>query len=227
MPFFLLWLGFISYAALLAPPDDPNTLMLIRQLATGQWQGINPLIVALFNIMGIWPLVYASVLLADGRGQRVPAWPFVTASFGVGAFALLPYLGLRRSNPTFVGEKGSLLALLDSRWTGRAIALGGLALLVYGVTAGDWSDFIAQWRTSKFIHVMSLDFCALALLFPAVLADDMTRRGMKADWRFWGVAVLPYLGAIAYLALRPRIQPNAAPDRPQDDTADLKANSIS
>jgi hypothetical protein len=41
--FGLLWLGFITYAFVFAPPDQPDTFKLIKNLSTGQWQGINPL----------------------------------------------------------------------------------------------------------------------------------------------------------------------------------------
>ncbi|WP_353735256.1 hypothetical protein [Okeania sp. SIO2C2] len=57
----LLWIGFSTYAFLLAPPDQPDTLELIQKLSTGQWENINPLIVSLFNIMGIWPLIYRKI----------------------------------------------------------------------------------------------------------------------------------------------------------------------
>ena len=53
------------------------------------------MVVVLFNLMGLWPVVYASLALSDGRDQAVSAWPFVVGSFGLGAFALMPYLALR------------------------------------------------------------------------------------------------------------------------------------
>lgn len=207
--FFGLWLGFIIYAFGFAPPDQANTIDLIKNLSTGQWQGINPLIVALFNIMGLWPMIYACVLCADGRGQSVRAWPFAAASFGVGAFALLPYLGLRHPNPTFTGEKSKLISLLDARWTGRAIALGVLILLGYGILNGNWADFVQQWQTSRFIHVMSLDFCLLGLLFPTLLGDDMARRGWGGSVWFWAFALIPLLGAVTYLSVRPSLPDSA------------------
>lgn len=213
--FLALWLTLAIYAFGFAPPNQPDTVELIKNLSTGQWAGINPLIVALFNIMGVWPMIYACVLFADGRGQSVRAWPFVAGSFGVGAFALLPYLALRRSNPNFVGKKGKLIALLDSRWTGGALALGAIALLLYGLSSGNWGDFVQQWQTSRFIHVMSLDFCLLCLLFPALLGDDMARRGWGGSSRFWLFALVPLLGAIAYLSVRP---PLPAQDESQGDT---------
>jgi hypothetical protein len=209
--FWLLWAGFSAYAFLLAPPNQPDTFALIKDLSTGQWDGINPLVIALFNIMGVLPMLYACLVFIDGRGQKAPAWLFASASFGVGAFALLPYLALRKPNPTFVGEKNALLKLLDSRWTALALTVGAIALLTYGLTAGDWSNFIQQWQSDRFIHVMSLDFCMLCLLFPALIGDDMARRGLQDKRIFWAVALVPLLGAIAYLTLRPPLE--SAPER--------------
>jgi len=204
--FGLLWVGFVAYAFLLAPPNQPDTVRLIQDLATGQWQGINPVVVALFNIMGVMPMMYSALLFFDGRVQKVPAWIFASAAFAVGAFALLPYLALRQPNGTFTGEKNWFLNVLDSRWTGGLLAVGAIGLLVYGITAGDWSDFGQQWHSDRFIHVMSLDFCLLCLLFPALLRDDMARRGLQDDRLFWAVSLLPLLGAVAYLTLRPPIK---------------------
>lgn len=201
--FWLLWVGVVSYAFLLAPPDRPDTFELIKNLSTGKWEGINPLVVALFNIMGVWPLIYSCVLFVDGREQKVPAWPFAAGSMGVGAFALLPYLALREPSQEFTGPKNLFLKILDSRWTGVLIALGAIALVAYGMLGGNWGDFVQQWQTSRFIHVMSLDFCLLCLLFPTLLGDDMARRGLDNSIIFWAVALIPLFGPLAYLCLRP------------------------
>lgn len=197
-----IWLSFILYAFIFAPPDQPETLTLIQNLSTGNWTGINPLIIALFNIMGIWPLIYSCVLFMDGQGQKIPAWPFATLSFGVGAFAILPYLALRQPNPQFVGKKSGLIKVLDSRITGLLLTLGAIALVSYGLSQGNWGDLIQQWQTSRFIHVMSLDFCLLSFLFPALLGDDMARRGMKNPAIFWGVSLVPLFGPLFYLITR-------------------------
>lgn len=204
--FWLVWLAFVTYAFLLAPPDRPDTFELIKHLATGQIAGINPLIVALFNIMGVIPVIYSCLLFIDGRMQKIPAWLFASASFAVGAFAIVPYLALREPNGSFVGKKTWLLKILDSRWLGLVLAIATLGLLFYGISQGDWTDFGQQWRSSRFIHVMSLDFCLLSVLFPVLVRDDMARRGLTDDRLFWAVALLPLLGAIGYLVLRPPLQ---------------------
>jgi hypothetical protein len=200
--FGVLWLGFTFYAFVLAPPNQPDTFELIKDLSTGQWQGINPLVITLFNLMGIWPMIYSAVLFIDGRGQKLPAWLFAGASFGVGAFALLPYLTLRNANPQFPGTKNTLIKLLDSRITGILLTAGTTILVAYGLLQGDWSNFIQQWQSDRFIHVMSLDFCLLCLLFPALLGDDMARRGWQTGL-FWLFALIPLFGPLIYLCLRP------------------------
>lgn len=202
----VLWIGFVIYAFGFSPPQQPDTFALIQNLSTGNWQGINPLVIALFNIMGVLPLLYSCFLYSDGRMQKIPAWLFGTASFGVGAFALLPYLALREANPTFTGAKTLWLKIWDSRITGGILALGAIALLLYGFTQGDWRDFVAQWQTSRFIHVMSLDFCCLCLLFPTLLSDDMARRGLTDRRLFWLVSLIPLFGTLAYVVWRPPLQ---------------------
>lgn len=200
--FGLIWLSLIVYAFFLAPPNQPNTTELIINLSTGHWEGINPLVIALFNIMGVWPLIYCGVLFVDGQGQKLPAWLFVTFSFGVGAFAILPYLALREPNPNFSGEKTGLIKVFESRITGIFLLLGAIALVTYGISQGNWTDFIYQWQTSRFIHVMSLDFCLLCLLFPTLLSDDMARRGIQNQTLFWIVSLIPLFGAVLYLIIR-------------------------
>jgi hypothetical protein len=217
--FWLLWLGFVAYAFVLAPPNQPDTLELIKNLSIGQWEGINPLIVSLFNIMGVWPIIYSCLLFIDGRAQKIPAWPFGSASFGVGAFALLPYLALREPSTEFPGKKNGFLKLLDSRLTGVALTIGATILVVYGLRNGDWGNFVQQWQTSRFIHVMSLDFCLLCLLFPALLGDDMARRGLKNPQLFWLTALIPLFGPLLYLCLRPPLPEAGAEVLPSQQPA--------
>ncbi|NEQ51045.1 MAG: DUF2834 domain-containing protein [Leptolyngbya sp. SIO3F4] len=205
----LLWLGFVAYAMLLSPPSTPDTLEVIGQLSTGQWAALNPFVVVLFNLMGLWPIVYASLALTDGSEQSIPAWPFVVGSFGFGAFALMPYLALRKTTqglPLRLADT-ALLKVLNHRLLGVGVAIATLLLIAYGLIQGHgsetWQDFVQQFSTSQFIHVMSLDFCMLTLLTPSLLWDDIARRNAATAWR--AVSLLPLLGPALYLALRPTV----------------------
>jgi hypothetical protein len=208
--FWLLWLGFVSYAFLLAPPDRPDTFQLIIDLSTGKWTGINPLIIALFNLMGILPLIYAALILIDGKNQQIPAGLFSALSFGVGAFAILPYLALREPNSRLIGDRNGMIKLLDSRWFGIILSIGTIGLLAYGIGRGDWADFIQQWRTSRFIHVMSLDFCLLSLLLPVLIGDDIPRRRFTNPRAIQLLSFIPLFGGLLYLCIRPSLTDSTA-----------------
>lgn len=198
-----LWLGFVTYAVMLSPSSTPDTFDTIWQLSTGQWAELNPVIVVLFNLMGLWPMVYASLALPDGREQRFPAWPFVVGSFGLGAFALMPYLALRKPTKDIPNHSNDTIA--THRLVGAGVTITTLALLVYGLSRGSWYEnwqiFISEFSTSQFIHVMSLDFCMLTLLTPSLLWDDVARRHLAPGWRL--VSLVPLLGPALYLLLRP------------------------
>jgi hypothetical protein len=204
--FGLLWLGFVAYAFGWAPPDQPDTLTLIQNLATGKWQGINLWVVTLFNLMGIWPMVFTSLMLVDGSTRKLPAWPFALGSFAVGAFAVLPYLALRQPQPVQSAAqppRGWGLKLITSRWLALLLLLGTLVLLGIGVQGGNWPDFWQQWQTRRFIHVMSLDFCLLSLLCPVLVKGDLGHRGLSSH-AWVAIACIPLLGPLVYLCLRPQ-----------------------
>lgn len=204
-----IWLAFSVYAFVFAPPNQPDTFDLIVNLSTGNIQGINPLIVSLFNLMGVLPAIYACFILVDGKGQKLPAWIFVTVSFGVGAFALLPYLALRKTNQTWNGTKSWLIKIVESPITGMILTLATLTLVFFGINNGDWSDFVRQWQSDRFIHVMSLDFCLLCLLFPVIVKDDLPKRGIKNPAILAIISFVPLLGTLVYLCFRPNLLPNS------------------
>lgn len=142
----------------------------------------------------------------------------MSLSFGIGAFALLPYLALREPNvePNNAAtelskgpSKSKLLSLIDSPWTGRAIALASIVLLTYGLASGDWADFAQQWQTSQFIHVMSLDFCMLCAVVSPLVKSDMAKRGIDNPALFWAAALIPLLGVVFYLSVRSPLQTEA------------------
>lgn len=211
-----LWLGFVSYAiASSFYKSQEGDFDLIVDLSTGQWQEINPIIIAMFYIMGIFPVVYAAFILFDyplgtlrDRNQNISPYPFCAVSFGVGAFALLPYLALRQPDTSWDGQKNWILKILDSRLMAIISSISLVTLLIWGLTGGNWSDFVSQWQTSQFIHVMTLDFCLLCILFPTILGDDIERRGVEGWLK--SVALFPLFGALLYWCFRPQLPETVA-----------------
>ncbi|MBD1898762.1 DUF2834 domain-containing protein [Trichocoleus sp. DQ-A3] len=211
----LLWAGFISYVLLLAPPITPDTLRLIKNILTGQWTQVNPIILSIFSLIGIWILIYSCLLFVDGRMQKIRFWPFALGSAGTGVISLIPYLALREPNQEFSGQKDTLLKVFDSRWTGIILNFSTLFLLAFGLLAGDWAGFIQQFQSDRFVNGMSLAFCLFCLLFPSVLGDDMVRRGFNIPPVFWAVSLVPLLGPLAYLCIRPPLPDSGAEPAPE------------
>ena len=200
-----VWVGFIAYVLLLAPPLHlPETIPLLINILTFQWGEVNAIILSIFALVGVWLLIYSCLLFIDGRMQKIPFWVFALASVGSGVIGLIPYLALREPNQEFTGKRDKFLNLLDSRSTGIILTVFTIFVLVYGVFAGNWTDYIQQFLGDRFINGMNLAFCLFCLLFPTVLGDDMARRGWLRDSQlFWVIALIPLFGPLLYLCLRP------------------------
>ena len=113
----LIWIGFVFYTLWLAPLDQPETGAIVLKLLTLQWSELHPYLVAIFWLMGIWPMIYACLMFADGRTQRFAVCPYFLGSNFTGVICLLPYLIFRRSNQELPGLKDFWLKTLDSpRW---------------------------------------------------------------------------------------------------------------
>ncbi|MFH7024302.1 MAG: hypothetical protein ACHBN1_02595 [Heteroscytonema crispum UTEX LB 1556] len=199
----LIWAGFIAYILFLSPPLHlEETLKLLKNILTFNWTDINPIILSLFSLVGIWLLIYSGILFIDGRMQWIPFWPFALASIASGVIGLLPYLALREPNQEFSGQKDAFLKLLDSRFFGIGLSISTIVLLVYAFS-GNWADFVQQFLGDRFIHGMSLAFCLFCLLFPTVLGDDMAHRNLNNPQLFWLAALIGLIGPLVYLCLRP------------------------
>jgi hypothetical protein len=201
----LLWFGFVAYIGWFAPPIQSDTFQPLQTLLSGQLPIVNPVHVSLFSMVGIWLLIYSCLIFADGRMQRVRAWIFILLSVGSGVLGLIPYLALRDPNSDFSGEKDGWLRFCDARSTGILLSISTIVLFLFAILLGDWSAYVHEWQTNKFIHGMSLAFCLFAFLFPALLGDDMKRRGLSDARLFWAVALVPIVGPLVYLCLRPSL----------------------
>lgn len=212
--FGLMWLALVAHSVIFtvekvnsSPPGFfQQDLDLIINMSILEWDGINPIIIAIFFIMAILPWVYGAFILFDSQEQAFSPYPFFIASFGLGAYALVPYFALRQPDTTWQKKKGLLLKVLDSRLMAMVSLLSVLALVIWGAINGDWSDFVNQWQNSQFVHLMSTDFCILSLLLSiAILKDDMKRRQIGDSKLFWLAVLIPLFGILIYWCVRPQL----------------------
>ena len=164
----------------------------------------DPLVFAVFNMLGIWPLIMVAVLASDTQG-RLKAWPFSFSSMVLGNSALYIYLFLRKVQKPFVGPKTAIVRFAESRTLALGLLVLTLALIFYGLTEGSFSAFVETWQVNSFVNAMTIDFILFPVAFAAVLADDMRRRNMSTNALFWFYALVPGLGAVIYLAVRPSL----------------------
>ena len=214
----LLWSGLIAYIALLAPGKSEaaqalDSELLAKLVANPFDESCPAFFTVLFNWMGVWPAVYASLVLPGADDQRpVPALPFLAASVAFGMFALSPYLALReyrgevRRAPTSLGGKW-----FESKANALLLLAGAAGLAVWGAASGDATanarDFADLFETQLFVHATTLDFCALSLLSVGLVREDVQRRGCDAAYGL--LALLPLFGPLAWLVLRPELETEA------------------
>lgn len=207
----VVWLSFVGYTLWLNPLGQPDTWAVGWRLLTWQLGEVNSYLVAIFWLMGVWPMIYACMMFADGRMQSFPAWPFFIGANFLGQLWLMPYFLFRQPRPTFSGELDEWLAWLDRRSTGAGLLAIAIALVTYALTTGDWANFVDQFQQRAFVHLITLDWLLMGLVFPfcGLLSDDMARRGVYNDAVFWATVLVPLWGPLLYLCWRPPLLSDA------------------
>ncbi|GBF96446.1 hypothetical protein Rsub_09245 [Raphidocelis subcapitata] len=242
-----LWAGLMGYVFFLAPNQTPTIDAFIVQKLVGLKQEdpyqVNTVFAALFNAMGIYPLIYAALLIPAARSNNkarggplnpfrgpgagraaplLPAWPFVTASVFLGAYALIPYMALwspkepPQQLPPPKEElegwnrlymRGAETAVLPG-----LLAAGAAFYLFQAATAGGqaWYDYMRLFDQSRLVHATSIDFALCTLLAPFWMANDAEGRNWEQRGTLLPVlSVLPLLGPSLYLLLRPKTDTSA------------------
>lgn len=180
----VLWFALIGEVVAFAPPARLDQGALVWRLLTGPWSGEEPVVVALFNLMGVWPFVLAAQLAPWLRRRPLPLWPFAVGSMALGAFVLLPGLALWGAPQPMARWQGWLTR---PAWLGL-LGLAAIALSAYAST-GSHAGYAWAFHHQPLVHVMTFDFGALWLTSVLVARE----RGGP-----WALALVPMLGALAW-----------------------------
>jgi hypothetical protein len=196
----LLWIVVLFLLIFGGPPKSVAQDQQLMQLLSFDWTGLSAWKVALFNLLGVWPMLMAVFLWPER--QRVPYWPFGGLSFVLGMYALMPYFIFRTSQSA--RKEDAVNRWLNKKSTLLVLLLVSSALFIYGLVFGDAGVFWQELKSEHFVFAMSLDallFQAFALL---LLHQDRRRLcwqpGRSLALLFYA---LPLLGVIFYLLLRP------------------------
>jgi hypothetical protein len=229
----LLWAALLTYIFKFSPNQTPTldnfvVLKLIGQKAEDPYV-VNPVFEAVFNVMGVYPAIFGALLVPGGRsgrrssgplGAALPAWPFVTAAFGLGAYALIPYMALwvpptpeeapvlppppeetKGASRLFLrgAESPVLPALLlaaGAYWISRAVSSPPAA----------WLEYLRMFDSSRLVHATTVDFALCTALVPFWLSVDAEGRrwpGAKSGLAT-ALSLVPVVGPCVYLLLRPK-----------------------
>ncbi|MDX1697771.1 MAG: hypothetical protein R3308_05755 [Thiohalobacterales bacterium] len=205
----VLWvLGWMHVLAF-SPSGGESTADFIIAVMQADRDRVDPMVFMVFNLLGIWPLIMVAMLVQDTQG-KLKAWPFAFSSMILGNSALYIYLFLRLPQGRFAGSMSGLVRFAESKILAYFLLGSTVALLVYGFSQGSFAVFTATWKTHFFVNVMTVDFFLFTAAFAFILSDDMRRRNMQVNGRFWFYALVPVLGAASYLVVRKPLSPGAS-----------------
>ncbi|ANU14389.1 hypothetical protein B481_2451 [Planococcus halocryophilus Or1] len=159
MIFLIVWLLLIGYAVFLAPGGETDPIL--SAIFSGDLGAIDPLVLAVFNALGLFPMMFVTLLFLNDR-QKWPAWPFALLSFGIGAFALLPYFAFgNRKTDRRLRTPVWLVRFLSSRFWLVVLMLfwviNALTLL-QGFSLAAYQD---AFFSSSLVSVMTVDWFVL------------------------------------------------------------------
>lgn len=225
--YWIVWLAFILYTFLFAPDDYgslKSTKEYVKQLVFGSYGDIDAYIISLFLIMGkeiqdmtyflilttlfiqgIWPMTYLTVLLVDGQYQKLNGTLSALLSNLFGAWIILPYFGLRRSEKAKEFRMNIFIRIFESKITTALLIMVTIGLIGFALVYGDFRVFIHEFRTNWFIHSMTIDFFILSAIFPFLIEDDLKRRQVFDKHQYssyFRLAFMPLIGPLIYLFRR-------------------------
>eukprot|EP00878_Enallax_costatus_P003693 GHUV01003909.1.p1 GENE.GHUV01003909.1~~GHUV01003909.1.p1 ORF type:complete len:178 (+),score=44.79 GHUV01003909.1:154-687(+) len=167
--------------------------------------------------MGLYPLIYAAILIPGARTNKLHAWPFVCASVFLGAYALIPYMALwaPKSPPEQLpppeselqGWNKFYMRAAETPWLPLGLLAGSAYWGYTAVTAGleQWLGYVQLFDESRLVHATSLDFMLCTLLMYFWMSNDAQGRNWdKREALVPLLCLLPLVGPSTYLLLRPK-----------------------
>ncbi len=188
------WLLLICYALFLSPVEvDVNYLTTLISL-----QEPEPLIVAVILLQGIWPVVFGLLLLENDQ-STIKAWPYVMFSFLFGAFALLPYFIFNENQRNGVNRTSSRIRnMIKNPFIPSVLLIFTIIFVVYGFVYGSFEVYQNAFYTSRFVHVMTIDFGLLTLLSLLGITHHAYYRKGHGSWLCM-LGFIPIFGPLFYL----------------------------
>ena len=193
-------------------------IQLLISQPTPRPESINELWFAIWNCFVVVPSAIAALEAPVGKGQRLPATPFLSGSAFFGYFALGPYFATRTVRDVDEVE----LTEYDMGWFSRTVFENRLFGVLFSCIAlsipvsselltCDWSHvlpgFVELIQSSRFVAVASIDIVIMSILAGILVGEDSKRRGWDDKSTILTVVsiLLPVITPCLYLAARPSL----------------------
>ena len=185
----LLWLLLMFEAFALSPPVREDVWPWIADLLAMRWANTDLSVVALFNLMGLWPLVIGAQLADRLFTRPVPLILGVVGSMFLGAFWLLPLLMVASDEREALTPLGRFLR---HPWLMVGVAAVGSSMFLVAFTLGRPPAFLDAWMTDGFVHIMTADFVILWITSILLARQNTILNGPP-----WWAALVPIVGIAA------------------------------
>lgn len=169
--YLIVFLLLTGYAIFIAPGTGGGDDAIFQSLIRGDFDQVDPLVTAIFSSLGVYPAIFMILLVRLDR-HRMPAWPFALLSFGLGAFAVLPWFIVRgkvvRDHPR------------GPDWLHRIFRSKILLSLLLALSAGLWitaftgsiSAYADAFMSSHLVSVMTVDLFVIFWLCYWIFRQD-------------------------------------------------------
>lgn len=222
-PYAIAFVTFLSFAFYksFTEPNGASMKVLEGFFADPLNPGCNELFVTIFNLLGLYFVPLACLLMPGAKGQKLPATPFVLASMLGGYGFLGPYMITRK--PSMENVKKSDLGWFTANILENKLVNYGLAAVIASayVSSGFFTALISDssqlingyvdlFSETAIASASSMDFLILTLVAASLIPEDLARRGVKGGTAPYAVAastlLWPGVGAALYCALRPELE---------------------
>lgn len=141
----------------------------------------DPLIFAVFNLLGLFPFAFLMFAFATNKLNKLDYVPLLLA-FGLGGFANTPFFIYKDiKNIRYVKYFKSLSIIV--------IILTVLTILS-GLIFGSLPTYIDTFLNDSFVHIMTIDFLFMVIISPLIL---------KPVTKYYLLGLLPIVGILVII----------------------------